>query len=85
MVNPLPFRGTPSRRVHFADEQSETQTETRSAVQDSADADVEQASSSEPQQVQTLQVPRLVATDSLVELRAPVTSTVSSLGGHPTG
>ena len=44
------------------------ETETGSVVQFSADANVEQASSSEPQQGQTLQVPRLAATDSLVEL-----------------
>ena len=43
------------------------ETETRSAVQTFVDADVEQASSSEPQQGQMLQVPRLAATDSLVE------------------
>ena len=36
----------------------------------SADAEVEQASSSETQQGQTLQVPRLAATDSLVELES---------------
>ena len=70
MVSPLPFRGTPSRRVQFADEHSRTQTETRSIVQTSADADVEQASSSETQQGQTLHVPRLAATDSLVELES---------------
>ena len=68
VVNLLPFRGTPSRRrVRSADKQSGTQTKTWSIVQTFADADVEQASSSETQQGQTLHVPRLAATDSLVE------------------
>ena len=58
MVATLPFRGTPPRHVQFTVEQQQvvTETETGSVVQTSADADVEQASSSEPQQVETLQV-----------------------------
>ena len=54
VVTALPFRGTHPRHVQFAIEQQETQTKTGSTMQTFEDIDVEQASSSEPQQVETL-------------------------------
>ena len=56
MVIALPFKGTHPRRVQFAIEQQQQviEIETRSTVQILARADVEQASSSETQQVEML-------------------------------
>ena len=53
-----------------------TETETRSAVQFLADANVEQASSSEPQQVETLKVQSVEPESSISEHTEPMEAIV---------
>ena len=67
MVTLFPFKCAHPRHVQFAIEKQITEAEIGSTEQVSADAEVEQSSSSETQQVEMLQVSNLCAANSLVE------------------